>query len=75
MTGKFANRPLSIQMMGHKLFVVEFTTDFLFATDGLATEGISLMAMNVGQGQFIIKVINNDNEDYYLTKMAMYQVQ
>ena len=66
--------PKPIILLSHKLFVVEYTNDMLYATDGLIDGGISLLCLIVNHGQFILKIINNKTEDYYQTKMALYQV-
>ena len=62
--------PNPIILLSHKLFVVEYATDFLYATDGLQMGFMCL----VKDGQFLIKVLNTKKDDYGLVKMALYKV-
>ena len=48
--------PKPIILMGHKLFVMSYTQQFIFATDGLKTEnGVSALILTLFGNQFLVK--------------------
>ena len=79
MQAKFSANNISalkpIILMGHKLFVINYTEQFIFATDGLKTEnGVSALIVTLFGNQFLVKTFS-PKENYSKILSALLELQ